>query len=187
MASEAKANSPPKSQSFLLGRLTLLAVLVGVISTASYALSMPVAIRQSNPDLGAWWDLNQFYFMEGAATALGLLVGIRIGRSFVSDTAAKARGANVALVLAIIVLMPLMHLCGEVARITWGGHTVAMQGLIVDHIRIARKPLDKVLTTGVYFFKMVGFAGLAGLALFAVAAVAVMGTGKSSEEQTVAA
>lgn len=187
MASEAKANSPPKSQSFLLGRLTLLAVLVGVISTASYALSMPVAIRQSNPDLGAWWDLNQFYFMEGAATALGLLVGIRIGRSFVSDTAAKARGANVALVLAIIVLMPLMHLCGEVARIAWGGHTVAMQGLIVDHIRIARKPLDKVLTTGVYFFKMVGFAGLAGLALFAVAAVAVMGTGKSSEEQTVAA
>jgi hypothetical protein len=187
MASQDKTDSPPKSQSFLLGRLTLLAVLVGVISTASYALSMPMAIRQSNPDLGAWWDLNQFYFMEGAATALGLLVGIRIGRSFVSDTAAKSRGANVALVLAIIVLIPLMHLCGEVSRIAWGGHTVAMQGVIVDHIRIARKPLDKVLTTGVYFFKIVGFAGLAGLALFAVAAVALMGTGKSSEEQAEAA
>ena len=187
MASEAKANSPPTSQSFLLGRLTLLAVLVGVISTASYAFSMPMAIRQSNPDLGAWWDLNQFYFMEGAATALGLLVGIRIGRGFVSDTAAKARGANVSLVLALVVLIPLMHLCGDAARIAWGGHTVAMQGVIVDHIRIARKPLDKVLTTGVYFFKMAGFAGLAGLALFAVAAVAFMGRGKSSEEQTAAA
>jgi hypothetical protein len=187
MASDDKTQSTPKRNSALLGRLTLLAVLVGVISTASYALSMPMAIRQSSPDLGAWWDLNQFYFMEGAATAFGLLVGIRIGRGFVSDIAAKARGANVALVLAIILLLPLMHLCGDVARIAWGGHTVAMQGVIVDHIRIARKPLDKVLTTGVYFFKMAGFAGLAGLALFAVAAVAVMGRGKSSEEQSAAA
>jgi len=187
MASEDKTKSTPQRKPALLGRLTLLAVLVGVISTLSYALSMPMAIRQSNPDLGAWWDLNQFYFVEGAATALGLLVGIRIGRSFVSDTAARSRGANVALVLAIIVLIPLMHLCGEAARIAWGGHAVAMQGVIVDRIRIAGKPLDKVLMTGVYFFKTVGFAGLAGLALFAVAAVAFMGTGKSSEKQTAAA
>jgi uncharacterized membrane protein YedE/YeeE len=165
----------------------LLSVLVGVISTASYALSVPAAIRQINPGLGAWWDLNQFYFMEGAATALGLLVGIRIGRSFVSDTAAKARGANVALVLAIIVLIPLMHLCAGAARIAGGGHTVAIQGVTIANIRIARKPLDKVLTTGVYFFKMAGFAGLAGLALFAVAAVAFLGSGKSSEEQTAGA
>src|SRR5712692_5635980 len=99
MASEYKTKSMPKHTPALLGRLTLLAVLVGVISTASYALSMPILIRQAHPDLGAWWDLNQFYFMEGAATAIGLLVGIRIGRSFVSDTAARARGANVALVL----------------------------------------------------------------------------------------
>src|SRR5260370_25497253 len=108
MASEDKTNSTPKRTPALLGRLTLLAVLGGVISTLSYAMSMPMIIRQGHPDLGAWWDLNQFYFMEGAATALGLLVGIRIGRGFVSDTAAKTRGANVALILAIIVLLPLM-------------------------------------------------------------------------------
>jgi hypothetical protein len=187
MASQDKTDSPPKSQSFLLGRLTLLAVLVGVISTASYALSMPMAIRQSNPDFGAWWDLNQFYFMEGAATALGLLVGIRIGRGFVSDPGAKASGANVALVLAIIALIPLMHLCGEVARISWGSRVIVAQGVAIGHIHVAGKPLDKVLTTGVYFFKMAGLAWLAGLALFAVAAVVFMGRGKSSEEQTAAA
>jgi hypothetical protein len=185
MTSEAKANSP-KGQSFLLGRLTLLAVLVGVISTASYALSMPMTIRQGHPDFGAWWDLKQFYFMEGAATALGLLLGIRIGRGFVSDAAAKARGANVALVLAIIVLMPLMHLCGQVARIAWGERVIVTQGVAIGHLHIAGKDLDKVLMTGVYFFKMAGFGALAGLALFAVAAVAFMGTGKSSEEQTAA-
>jgi hypothetical protein len=187
MASEAKANSPPKSQSFLLGRLTLLALLVGVISTASYALSMPMIIRQAHPDLGAWWDLNQFYFMEGAATALGLLVGIRTGRGFVSDTAAKTRGANFALVLAIIVLIPLMHLCSETARIAWGARVIVTEGVAIGHIHVAGRPLDKVLTTGIYFFKTAGFAGLAGLALFAVVAAAFMGTGKSSEEQTAAA
>jgi hypothetical protein len=187
MASQDKTESTPKRNSFLLGRLTLLAILVGVISTASYALSMPMVIRQGHPDLGAWWDLNQFYFMEGAATALGLLVGIRIGRGFVSDPAAKARGANVALVLAIIALIPLMHLCGEVARIAWGSRVIVAQGVAIGHIHVAGKPLDKVLTTGVYFFKIAGFAGLAGLALFAVAAVLFIGTGKSSEEQIAAA
>jgi hypothetical protein len=187
MASEDKTNSKQKSESPLLGRLTLLAAFVGVISALSYAASAPMMIRQGHPDFGAWWDLNQFYFMEGAATALGLLVGIRIGRSFVSDTAARVLGANVALVLAIIVLIPLMHLCGDAARIAWRGHTVATQGVIVGHIRIAGKPLDRVLPTGVYFFKTAGFAALAGLALFAVAAAAFMGTGKGSEEQTAAA
>src|SRR5712692_2938469 len=92
MASEDKTKSMPKRTPALLGRLTLLAVFVGVISTLSYAVSAPMAIRQVNPDFGAWWDLNQFYFMEGAATALGLLVGIRIGRGFVSEAAAKTRG-----------------------------------------------------------------------------------------------
>lgn len=187
MAFEDKTKSTPQRTPALLGRLTLLAVFVGVISTLSYAASAPMVIRQINPDFGAWWDLNQFYFMEGSATALGLLVGIRVGRSFLSDTAARARGANVALVLAIIVLIPLMHLCGEAARIAWGWNTVATQGVIVGHIRIEGKPLDRVLPTGVYFFKTVGFAGLAGLALFAVAAVAFMGTGRNSEDQTAAA
>jgi len=187
MASQTKTRSTPKSKSALLGRLTLVAAFVGVISTLSYALSMPMMIRQSNPDFGAWWDLNQFYFMEGAATALGLLAGIRIGRSFVSDAAARARGANVALVLAIIVLIPLMHLCGDAARIAWGSRVTVTQGVTISHMHVAGKPLDKVLMTGVYFFKTAGFAGLVGLALFAVAAAAFMGTGKSSEEQTAAA
>src|SRR5260370_18764085 len=101
MASEDKTKSMPKRTPALLGRLTLLAAFVGVISTLSYAVSAPMAIRQVNPDFGAWWDLNQFYFMEGAATALGLLVGIRIGPSFVTDTAARARRARGALRLAL--------------------------------------------------------------------------------------
>src|SRR6266849_4602984 len=187
MASEDKTKSMPKRTPALLGRLTLLAVFVGVISTLSYAVSAPMGIRQVNPDFGAWWYLNQLYFMEGAATALGLLVGIRIGRSFVSDAAARARGANVALVLAIIVLIPLMHLCGDAARIAWGSRVTVTQGVTISHMHVAGKPLDKVLMTGIYFFKTAGFAALSGLALFAVAAVAFIGTGKSSEEQTAAA
>src|SRR5713101_3648760 len=166
MASEDKTKSMPKRTPALLGRLTLLAAFVGVISTLSYAVSAPMAIRQVNPDFGAWWDLNQFYFMEGAATALG---------------------PNVALVLAIIVLIPLMHLCGNAARIAWGSRVIVTQGVTIGHMHLAGKPLDKVLMTGIYFFKTAGFAALSGLALFAVAAVAFIGTGKSSEEQTAAA
>ena len=58
----------------------MLALLIGLIAAASYAMGATIALRVAMPALGAWLDAHQFYLMEGGATAFGLIVGIRIGR-----------------------------------------------------------------------------------------------------------
>ncbi len=159
-------------ESRLLGRLTLLCVAVGAFSTLSYALSAPIALRFSHPSLGAWWDAYQFYFMAGAATAVGLLIGIRAGRRFVD--ARRRRVSILALALAVIGFIPLLHLCAAAARLGWSGADGPTWGRIVDFAGWgAAKQIDKVLIASVYFLKIVGFALLAGLALIAAAAAVV--------------
>jgi hypothetical protein len=153
-----------------LVRLTLASVAVGELSTLSYALSAPMGLRFAHPSLGAWWDAHQFYFMAGAATALGLLIGIRIGRRLIAD--ARWRSRSLILVLAIIAFVPLMHVCAAAARLGWSASDGTTRSRIVDFAGYAAaKRIDKVLIASVYFIKIVGFALLAGLALIAIAVV----------------
>jgi hypothetical protein len=175
--------SGQRHESVLLRWLTLVSIFVGVLSTLSYALSAAIALRFVHPSLGAWWDAHQFYFMEGAATALGLVIGIRIGRRFVADMRRRSRSLIVALVLAIIGFFPLLHVCAAAARLGWTGSGGTAWSRIADHVGYAAaKQLDKILIASVYFMKIAGFALLAGLALIAVAVVSSSMTGRPQAE-----
>jgi len=164
--------SGPQRESRLLRWLTLVLIIVGELTTLSYAMSAPMALRSLNPSTGAWWDAHQFYFMEAAATALGLLIGIRIGRRFVVGARRRSRMLILAMILAIIGFVPLLHICAASARLGWSAGDGSTWSRIVDLAGFAAaKQLDKVLIASVYFLKIVGFALLGGLALIAVAVV----------------
>jgi hypothetical protein len=167
--------------------LTLLALLVGVISTLSYAIGAAAMLRSGNSSLGAWWDARQFYFMEGAATALGLLIGIRAGCCFIADAETCTRAVLIAFVLAIIAFMPMINVCSAAARLGWSAQGAGTESWIIGREGFeAGKQLDKILIAGVYFLKTVGFALLAGLALIAVGAVASLMTGAGADAEPVA-
>jgi hypothetical protein len=152
--------------------LTLLAAAVGVVATLSYATGAATILRASNPSLGAWWDTHQFHLMEGAATALGLLIGIRVGLHLVADAEARSRCVIVVFVLAILAFAPLLHVCSAVGRFGWRASSSATESRIIGYAGYSGgRQLDKVLIAGVYFLKTAGFAVLAGLALAAIAVV----------------
>jgi hypothetical protein len=171
-------------QSRLLGWLTLLCVAVGAFSALSYALSAPIALRASHPALGAWWDAYQFYFMAGSATALGLLIGIRGGQRLVNDSYRRRRGLVLALALAVIAFLPLLHLCAAAARLGWSGGGGPTWSRIVDWAGYgSAKQIDKVVIASVYFLKIVGFALPAGLALMGAAAALVPSSSGGAAQQ----
>lgn len=144
-------------QSRVLRWLTLVAVIVGVPSTLSYAVGAAFVLRMAKPALGAWWDAHQFYFMEGAATALGLLVAVRIGRGLINDPEMRTRCTIWAAILAVLVAAPLMHLCAAAARLDLGAFGVGMQSWIVGVAGYEKgKQLDKLLIAGIYFLKTAG-------------------------------
>jgi hypothetical protein len=175
--------SRERREARVLVQLTLVSVTVGVLSTLSYSLSASTALRFTHPSLGAWWDAHQFYFMAGAATALGLLIGIRIGRRLVADGRRRSRSLGLALVLAIVAFVPLLHICASAARLGWSAGDGTTWGRIVDRAGyVAAKQIDKVLIASVYFVKIVGFALLAGLALIAAAAVLTLMIGEAQTE-----
>lgn len=156
-----------------LERLTLLAALAGVVATWSYATGSATILRTLNPSLGAWWDAHQFHLMEGAATALGLLIGIRVALRLVADAELQSRSAIVVFVLAILAFAPLLHVCSTVARLGWRASSSAAESRIIGYAGYGGgRQLDKVLIAGIYFLKTAAFAVLAGLALAAIAAVA---------------
>lgn len=170
-----------------LERLTLLAVFVGVVATLSYATGAAFIVRMTNPRLGAWWDTHQFVLMEGAATSLGLLIGIRVALRFAADAEVRARSATAVLVLAILAFAPLLHLCSSVARFGWRASSSATESRIIGYAGYGGgRQLDKVLIASVYFLKTAGFAVLAGLALAAigvVASAALIGADERPAEQ----
>ncbi|HKV53213.1 MAG TPA: hypothetical protein VJN94_01100 [Candidatus Binataceae bacterium] len=159
----------------ILGWLIALAALLGVCFLLSYALQASLLVRLDNPDLGAWWDAHQFYFMEGGATVLGLLIGIRIGTGLASGHDNQWRAGLTALILGIIVLAPMVHLCAAAARLGWNGREASLASRIISREGFeAGRQVDKVVIAGIYFLKTVGFALLGGLALAAIAVIAML-------------
>lgn len=154
----------------LLRLLTLLAVFVGVMSMMSYACGAAFLLRMENPTFGAWWDSYQFYFMEGAATALGLLFAIRLARRLIGNPETAARCTLWAEILAALAFTPLIHLCAVAARLLPGPSGLASQDWIVGLAGYdAAQHLDKVSVAAVYFLKTACLALIAGLALVAIA------------------
>jgi hypothetical protein len=162
----------------LVAWLIPLTAIIGTLSLLSYSTGLAQLVRSKNPAFGAWWDNYQFYFMEGAATALGLLVGIRIGAGFAHDGKRRSRVAVFSLIAAILIIAPLSHLCAMVARLGWNASSAPIASwLITREGYVAGRQVDKIAIAGIYFLKTAGFGLLAGLALAAIAAALVMGTG----------
>jgi hypothetical protein len=159
-----------RRRSRLLRWLTPLLLFVGVLSMMSYATGAAFLLRIENPAVGAWWDTYQFYFMEGAATALGLVFAIRIARRLISDPEIAARCTVWAAILAVLAFAPLIHLCALAARLLPDTSGIVSRDWIIGlaGYEVGRY-LDKVSVAAVYFLKTACLALIAGLALFGIA------------------
>jgi len=167
----------------LLVWLSLMALVIGLLSLLSYSLNASELIRLTMPSFGAWWEAHQFYFMEGGATAVGLLLGIGVANGIMADTSQRFRARLAALVLAIIAFAPLIHTCAIVARLGWNGRGASLASWIVSREGYETgRHIDKVLIAAIYFFKTVGFAVMCGLGLMAIACAAVIVLDSASAE-----
>jgi hypothetical protein len=97
-----------------------------MLAMFSYASGLHSVVRMKAPAAGAWWNAHEFYLMEGAATALGLLVALRVGMRLAVEAQGMRKLATITLALEAALLMPLTYLCARVARIgADGGALVA--------------------------------------------------------------
>ncbi len=166
----------------LLRYLTEASVLVGVLSTLSYASGFHGVLRAMAPAAGAWWNRYEFHFMEGAATALGLLIALRLGLRL-AEAATGRRPALAALALDALLVVPLTHLCAAAARVGADSVAPVAPGRIASFAGYAGgRMLDKLLIAGVYFLKTAGFAFLIGLGLFGAVLVVASVSARSGGE-----
>jgi hypothetical protein len=164
----------------LIARLIQASVLIGLLAMYSYVSGLHNVMRMRAPAAGAWWNAHEFYFMEGAATALGLLIALRVGVRFAAEAASIRYLAPVALALEAALLLPLTRLCARVARIgAEGGAIVALNRMAAYAGFESGKMLDKLLITALYFLKTVGFGFLLGLAIFGAVLVGAIISARS--------
>jgi hypothetical protein len=170
----------------LIRRLIEGSLLIGVVSTFSYATELHNVLRAMAPAAGAWWNQYEFHFMEGAATALGLLIALRIGLRF-AETELGRRLALAALVLDAVLVAPLTHLCAAAGRVGADGTGAVATSRIASFAGYADgKLLDKLLIAGVYFLKTAAFGFLLGLGLFGAMMVGVIASARGSGRIAVA-
>jgi hypothetical protein len=168
----------------ILRWLTMLSIVVGILATFSYSSGAEIGWRYLDPRFGAWLNPREFWIMEGAATALGTLVGIRIGASMVEDAALKARCAEWSLIISAIAFKWATPLCARIARIGADGRGTSMRARLVALGGYGTGLfLDKLFVGGVYFLKTAGFALLLGLALFALMIAIFMTARRDAREQ----
>jgi hypothetical protein len=170
----------------LIGRLTQLCCIVGLLAMFSYAVGLHSVVRMKAPAAGAWWNAHEFYFMEGAATAFGLLVALRVGVRFAAEAARLRYLATIALVLEAALLIPLTYLCARIARIGADGGAIIAPSRIAAYAGFeSGKMLDKLLIAALYFLKTAAFGFLLGLALFGIVLVGALVSGESSDSSIV--
>ena len=166
----------------LKGHLTALVLGIGTISTFSYGIGAHVGWRYLNPRFGDWCNRHEFWLMEGGASALGILIGIRIGARLIGDTALKLRSAAVSLIAGAVALYWLTPFMASIARLGWSAPAEAIgmrSGAAVGWE--AGQFLDKLLIAGLYFLKTVGFALMVGLALIALVLGVMIAAGPLEE------
>jgi len=160
----------------LLARLSQLSMVVGFFALLSDASGLHGVLRMRAPAAGAWWNAHAFYFMEGAATALGLLLALWIGVRLAAEADRLKYPAPIALAFEAALLLPQTHLCARIARIGADGTPIVAPGTIAGFTGFETgRFLGKLLIAAAYFFKTLAFAFLFGQALFgAVLAGAIL-------------
>ncbi|HEY6419719.1 MAG TPA: hypothetical protein VIX59_12010 [Candidatus Binataceae bacterium] len=162
-----------KTVARVVGRLTALAILVTAVSTISYGLGVHMVVRYFEPRAGAWWNAHEFVFAQTAATALGLLIGIRIGARFIDDARARRRSLATALIIAALALVLATPLCGTIARFGWSGHSGAVRDRLVGAAGYdVAGFLLKLVFALVYALKIVVLALMLGLVVVGLAMLA---------------
>lgn len=159
-----------------MGRLTFVAIVLGVIFTLSYGTGAHIAVRYLNPPFGAWWNSNEFTIVECAAAAVGMLIGIRIGARLVHGGALKNRSMIAAVIVGALALPIVARLAAEVARFKFTNGASANASLIDWFGYDTGMFLDKLLAAGVYSIKIAAFALPVGMILFGVAIALFMTT-----------
>jgi hypothetical protein len=157
-------------------RLTILALVLSVVFTLSYGAGAHLAVRYLDPEFGAWWNANEFAILECAASALGMLIGIRIGARLVDDRAVRNRSMVAAVIIGALVLPVVGRFCADVARFdfTRGG---AMTSWLIDRFTYGEGMfLDKLLAASVYSIKIAAFSLPIGMILFGAAVAIFMTT-----------
>lgn len=159
----------------LITRLIAAFLIVGLLATFSYAVGLHNLVRMKAPAVGAWWNGHEFYFMEGAATALGLLVALRVGAGLAASADFIRYLAVITLLFEAALLAPLTYLCARVARIGADGGAIVAPNRIAGLAGFATgKLLDKLLMVGAYFLKTTVFGFLLGLAIFGVVLIGII-------------
>jgi hypothetical protein len=159
----------------LIARLIQLCFIIGLLAMVSYASGLHNVVRMRAPAAGAWWNAHEFYLMEGAATALGLLAALRIGVRVAAEAGSIRYLVPVTLALETVLLIPLTHLCARVARIGADGGAIIVPNRMAAYVGFeSGKMLDKLLIAALYFLKTMSFGFLLGLALFGAVLVGAM-------------
>lgn len=166
----------PRRTPTWMGRLTFIAILLGVIFTLSYGAGAHIVIRYLNPPFGAWWNANEFAIAEFAAAALGMLAGIRIGARLMSDVALKNRSMIAAVIVGALALPIVGRIAAEIARFRFTGGGFLDAWLIDRFTYDTGMFLDKLLAAGVYSIKIALFALPVGMILFGLAIATFMTT-----------
>ena len=149
--------------------MTALTLALAAIATLSYGTGAHLAVRVLSPPLGAWWNANEFGFVQIGATAFGMLAGIRIGARLVSGEVLKRRAIGAAVVSGAIAIPVVARVVAAVARYRFFSDALPHPWLIAHFGYEAGKFLDKLLAAGVYSIKIVLFAVPIGMILFALA------------------
>jgi hypothetical protein len=152
-----------------LWRLTMLAIVIDFFATLSYATGAHMATRFVSPPFGAWWNQNEFAFLECAGTAFGVLVGIRLGARLVASGTLRDRATIAAAIAGAIAMPPLARLGAEISRYRFTSGAFVHAQLIDRFGYDTGMLLDKILTAGVYSMKIAAFALPVGMILFALA------------------
>jgi hypothetical protein len=171
----AGLSTPSARRAGISGWLILPALAIGLVSLLSYSLTASELMRWDYPAFAVWWEAHQFYFMEGGATAFGLLLGISIGGALVAGADQRSRTDWAAFVLAIVGFAPLIHACAAAARLGWTGNSASIANWIISHEGYSTgRQIDKVVITGVYFLKTAGLALLCGFGVVAIVCAAIL-------------
>jgi hypothetical protein len=152
-----------------MGRLTFVALALGVIFTLSYATGAHIVVRYLNPPFGAWWNSNEFAIVECAAAALGMLIGIRMGARLVDGGALKNRSMIAAVIVSALMLPIVGRISAEIARFRFTSGASANEFLIDRFGYDTGMFLDKLLSASVYSMKIAMFSLPVGMILFGVA------------------
>jgi len=170
----------PAGMRQLIARLIQACFIVGLLALFSYAVGLHNVIRMKAPSAGAWWNAHEFYFMEGAATALGLLVALRVGVRLAAEADRLRYLAIVALALEAALLTPLTYLCARLARIGADGGAIFAPSRMAAFAGFeTARLLAKLLMAAVYFLKTAAFGFLLGLALFGAVLVGAIVSARS--------